>query len=127
MSFEWIKQEPLKENEIQVETGPKQEIPLDVEEACSVKVEEWEIPCKLKEEYSSKARSHFEVWIQREVDFDEEKGDNNIDDSDNKTSISNDVKIEIDNAEEDSSSNRCLINQPEFKEEDDGMKDDKNK
>ena len=49
-----------------------------------------------------------QVWIKREVDFDEEKGDNNIDDCDNETSISNDVKIEIDNAEEDSASNSKL-------------------
>ena len=46
--------------------------------------------------------------IKREVYFDEEKGDNNIDDGDNKTLISNDVKIEIDNSEEDSDSNSKL-------------------
>ena len=48
------------------------------------------------------------MWIKREVEFDEEKGDDNIDDGDNETSISNDVKIEIDNAEEDPTSNSKL-------------------
>ena len=63
MSCEGIKQEPLEENEIKFEAGPKQEIPLDVEEKHSVKVEDEEIPSKHKEEYSSKASSHFEVNV----------------------------------------------------------------
>ena len=61
MSYEWIKQEALEENENKFETGLKKEIPLHVEKTQSVKVEDGEIPCKPKEEYSSKSISHFEV------------------------------------------------------------------
>ena len=61
MSCEWIKQEALEENEIKFEAGLEQEIPRDVEEIHNVKVEDEEIPCKHKEEYSSKAISPFEV------------------------------------------------------------------
>ena len=63
MSCEWIKQEPLADNEIKFEAGLKQEIPRDVEEIHNVKVEDEEIPCKHKEEYSSKAISPFEVNV----------------------------------------------------------------
>ena len=43
----------------------------------------------------------FQVWVKRELESDEEKGDNYIDVEDGDTLVSDDVKIEIDHAEED--------------------------
>ena len=48
------------------------------------------------------------MWIKRELDLDEEKGDNEIYAGDNETSLSHDIKIEIDNVEEDPASNSKL-------------------
>ena len=41
------------------------------------------------------------MWIKRELELDEENGDNDIDAGDNETSLSHDIKIDIDDAEED--------------------------
>ena len=43
----------------------------------------------------------FQVWVKRELESDEEKGDNYIDVEEGNTLVSDDVKIEIDYAEED--------------------------
>ena len=43
----------------------------------------------------------FQVWVKRELESDEEKGDNYIDVEEGNTLVSDDVKIEIDHAEED--------------------------
>ena len=54
MSCEWIKQEPLEEDEsIQFEARPQQEISLDVEETQSVKVEDGETSYKNEEALES--------------------------------------------------------------------------
>ena len=34
------------------------------------------------------------MWFKKELDVDEEKGDNDFDDGDDKTSLSHDIKIE---------------------------------
>ena len=48
------------------------------------------------------------MWIKRELEFDEEKGDDDIDAGDDETLLSHDIKMEIDNAEEDPASNSKL-------------------
>ena len=63
MSCEWIKQEPLEENEIQFEAGLKQEIPLDVEETQSVKVEDGETYHKNEEDYALESDSQLKVIL----------------------------------------------------------------
>ena len=49
-----------------------------------------------------------QVWIKREVEFEEEKGDNDIDAGDDEILLSHDIKIEIDIAEDDSATNSKL-------------------
>ena len=61
MSCEWIKQEPLEENEMKFEAGLKQEIPLKVEETHHVKVEDGETSYKMKEDFALESDSHHEV------------------------------------------------------------------
>ena len=63
MSCEWIKQEPLEEDEMQFEAGPKQEIPLDVEETQSVKVEDGETYHKNEEDYALESDSQLKVLL----------------------------------------------------------------
>ena len=63
MSCEWIKQEPQEENEIQFETGPKQEIPLDVEETQIVKVEDGETSYEKEEDYALESDSQLKVIL----------------------------------------------------------------
>ena len=48
------------------------------------------------------------MWIKKELELDEENGDNDIDAGYDETSLSHDIKIEIDNAEEDPASNSKL-------------------
>ena len=63
MSCEWIKQEPLEENDMKFEAGPKQEIPLDVEETQSVNVEDGETSYKHEEDYALESDSHLKVIL----------------------------------------------------------------
>ena len=63
MSCDWIKQEPLEENEIQFEAGLKQEIPFGMEETHSVKVEDVETSFKKEEDYALESDSHYEVSL----------------------------------------------------------------
>ena len=59
MSCEWIKQEPLEEDEIQFEAGPKQENPRDVLQ--SIKVEDGE--SSYKNEEALESDSHLKVIL----------------------------------------------------------------
>ena len=63
MSCEWIKQEPLEENEMKFESGPRQEISLDVEKTQTVKVEDGESSYKKENNYALECDSHLKVIL----------------------------------------------------------------
>ena len=44
------------------------------------------------------------MWFKKEPDYDEEKGDNDFDAGDDKTSLSHDIKIEFEDTKEDTTS-----------------------
>ena len=64
MSYEWIKQEPLEEDEsIQFEAGPKQEMPLYVKEPQSVKVQDGETSFKNEEDCTLESDTNLKVIL----------------------------------------------------------------
>ena len=63
MSCEWIKQEPLEENEMQFEAGLKQEIPPKVEETHHVKVEDGNTSYKMKEDFALEGSNHVNLYF----------------------------------------------------------------
>ena len=63
MSCEWIKQEPLEENEIKLEAGPKQEIHVNDDKTHSVKLKDGESSYKKEEDYALESDSHLKVIL----------------------------------------------------------------
>ena len=49
------------------------------------------------------------MWFKKELDFDEEKGDNDIDAGDDETLLSHDIKIEMEDTKEDLTSRSKLL------------------
>ena len=49
------------------------------------------------------------MWFKKELDFDEEKGDNDFDAGDDETSLSHDIKVEFEDTKEDLTSRSKLL------------------